>query len=400
MVDREAKHVTLAAGGQRLNLATSPELFSSHQLDRGTRLLLRSLDGVPATRILDLGCGYGPLGLGVVAGRPRAQATLVDRDSLAVDYARANAEANGLGNRCHATPSLGWDDVEAADGPFDLVVSNLPGKAPAPVLTHLLFDGGGLLAEGALIAVVVVAALTETIDELIVAHDAEVVLRDVRGGHSVFHLRSRVSGDPNSSGFDRGLYDRSVLELDDGRVRLRVRTVWGLPEFDSLSFGSELALRAMSDGAARLADGGRVLIVNPGQGHLAVAASQILQPADLAIEGRDLLAVRTTERALGASARLKGEISPFRRAERESGDFDLVLVSVPPKQRTGTTVELLLEVATAVSGGGLLLAHGPATALQRAAGEALRPGGRVRLVDRRTRHGFAALTYRAGRDRY
>ena len=155
------KTVTLEHGGRRLALRVAQELFSSHEVDVGTRLLLRTLGG-PEHRghrlVLDLGCGYGPLGLGLAAAEAGRTVHLVDRDALAVEYTLQNAAANGL-DGVQAYGSLGYADVRASG--FDLIVSNVPAKAGPPVVEHFLLDAAGVLAPGGLVAVVVIASLQD-----------------------------------------------------------------------------------------------------------------------------------------------------------------------------------------------------------------------------------------------
>jgi 16S rRNA G1207 methylase RsmC len=73
--------------------------------------------------ILDLGCGSGVIGLALAARDPQARVTLSDSSRAAVDLARSNAAANGLGN---VDVRLG-DVYDAVAGErFDCIVSNLP----------------------------------------------------------------------------------------------------------------------------------------------------------------------------------------------------------------------------------------------------------------------------------
>lgn len=114
-----------------LTLRTDPGVFSARRLDQGSELLLAGLPQCgPPERILDLGCGVGPLGLSALLRWPDARADLLDADARAVTCAIDNAESLALGQRCQVT---WWDASEPlpADG-FDLVLLNPPfhgGKA-------------------------------------------------------------------------------------------------------------------------------------------------------------------------------------------------------------------------------------------------------------------------------
>src|SRR5262245_54665557 len=100
---------------QRLQFRVSQDLFSSHDVDVGTRFLLRTLVtskgiGQPAS-IFDLGCGYGTIGLTLKRLHPDAVVHLTDRDALAVEYARLNADMNGIEDGVETYGSLGYDDL-------------------------------------------------------------------------------------------------------------------------------------------------------------------------------------------------------------------------------------------------------------------------------------------------
>ena len=84
--------------GRPLRLHATWGLFSPRGIDAGTRLLLEHLEVRDDDVALDLGCGYGPLGLAIARQAPHGRVHLVDRDFVAVDYARANAERNAVPN--------------------------------------------------------------------------------------------------------------------------------------------------------------------------------------------------------------------------------------------------------------------------------------------------------------
>ena len=95
----------------------------------GTTLgCLRALDGLidggfVARRTVDVGCGTAVLAM--AAARVWPEPVLAsDIDAQAVDVARANAEANGLGARVRVVEAAGFDHPDL-EGPFDLVFANI-----------------------------------------------------------------------------------------------------------------------------------------------------------------------------------------------------------------------------------------------------------------------------------
>ncbi len=145
--------------GRRFTFHTTWGLFSPRQIDSGTALLLRHLEVRPDERALDIGCGYGPLGLAIAARAPQGQVHMVDKDFVAVDYARANAQRNGL-NNVEVYLSNGLSHVPA-DARFTTVVSNIPAKVGKELLTILLWDSWQRLEPGGQMVVVTINGLRQ-----------------------------------------------------------------------------------------------------------------------------------------------------------------------------------------------------------------------------------------------
>src|SRR5207302_10749992 len=118
-----------------------------------------------SSRVLDLGCGYGPIGLALKMLNPARSLDMVDRDALALDFSRRNAARNGLSD-VEVYASLGWSQVRRSD--HDLVVSNLPAKAGERAIQHFLLDARDHLKPGGTVAVVVIARLDELVSRLLV----------------------------------------------------------------------------------------------------------------------------------------------------------------------------------------------------------------------------------------
>jgi 16S rRNA G1207 methylase RsmC len=111
--------------GRQLHFRTTWGLFSPKAIDEGTRLLLEHLEVQPDDRAIDLGCGYGPIGLTIATLAPQGEVLMVDKDFVAVEYANRNAELNRLAN-AKAMLSDGLKHI--GDERFTLAVTNLPAK--------------------------------------------------------------------------------------------------------------------------------------------------------------------------------------------------------------------------------------------------------------------------------
>jgi 16S rRNA (guanine1207-N2)-methyltransferase len=146
--------------GQSLTFHTTWGLFSPKGIDDGTRLLLDHLEVRPDDRVLDLGCGYGALGLAIAKAAPQGHCTLVDKDFVAVEYAKKNAGLNGIDN-VEVLLSNGLQQVPPRT--FSLAVTNLPAKANKEHYYLFFHDIHERLEPGGRFYIVVISGLRQFI---------------------------------------------------------------------------------------------------------------------------------------------------------------------------------------------------------------------------------------------
>ncbi|MEJ2059396.1 MAG: methyltransferase [Gammaproteobacteria bacterium] len=144
--------------GRAFRFRSTWGLFSPREIDEGSRLLLRHIEVAPDADCLDLGCGYGPIGLTLASMAPQGRTLLADKDFVAVEYARRNIEANRLEN-CEAQLSNGF--AQLGERRFDLVASNIPAKVGRELLYILLYDAWHHLNPGGRFYVVTITGLRE-----------------------------------------------------------------------------------------------------------------------------------------------------------------------------------------------------------------------------------------------
>ncbi len=134
-------------------------LFSPKAIDEGTQLLVDHLDIRPTDDCLDLGCGYGPLGLAMAHLAPKGTTHLVDKDFVAVDYSARNAKINQLPN-AQAYLSNGLAQVPP-NQKFDIIASNIPAKIGGELLSIFLHDSYARLNPGGKLYIVTVSGLKD-----------------------------------------------------------------------------------------------------------------------------------------------------------------------------------------------------------------------------------------------
>lgn len=365
------KTLTFRAWKQSLQFRVSQELFSSHDIDIGTRFLLRSIveaDYDIPQRVLDPGCGYGPIGLTLKNMYRDSTVHMVDRDALAVAYSRQNAGLNGLEDGVDIYGSLGYDDVKRTD--FDLIIANIPGKAGETVISYLLREAGNYLTPGGLVAIVVVAPLEETVAKILDSTPGVVViLKRKRSGHAVFHYR--FSGEsfltrPNRNALERGVYHRKKAIIRLENLEYAAQTAYGLPEFDSLNYGSEMLVKMLNN--MRNQDIHRAVAFNPGQGHVAVALWKLLRPEKITLVDRDLLALRYSRLnlALNDCPPERVSISHQVGIEPQSKDkTDLIIGVLREEEGRDATLATFDQAVGQLSPGGKIVMAAGSTAITR-----------------------------------
>ena len=125
-------------------LLTDRGVFSAGQVDAGTRILLAEpFDFAGDTTLVDLGCGYGPVAIALaLRSTPDTTVWAVDVNERARDLCRANAEANGVGDRVQVV----HPDEFPTDLAIDQIWSNPPIRVGKAVLHDLLQTWLGRLA--------------------------------------------------------------------------------------------------------------------------------------------------------------------------------------------------------------------------------------------------------------
>ncbi len=123
--------------GQSYRFVSDAGVFSKGGVDFGSRTLIEAMDIPQDAEVLDVGCGYGPIGLAAARLAAKGHVTMIDVNSRAVELAKENAAANGVNN----ITVLESDLFSALDDrKFDVVLTNPPIRA-GKATVHAIFEG-------------------------------------------------------------------------------------------------------------------------------------------------------------------------------------------------------------------------------------------------------------------
>mgnify|MGYP002628741689 FL=1 len=149
--------------GHKLNLKTRWGVFSPRAIDDGTVMFMKYLDIAEDDKCLDLGCGYGPIGLSVAKSCPQGEVHMVDKDFVAVELSNINAQLNHI-NNAQAYLSDAFSAV-GKQNYFDQVISNVPAKVGREQLSIILYDAYDALKPGGKITFVTINGLRHFIKD-------------------------------------------------------------------------------------------------------------------------------------------------------------------------------------------------------------------------------------------
>ncbi len=147
--------------GEHMQFKTTWGLFSPRAIDEGTQLMLKYIKVNEDDNCLDIGCGYGPLGLTLAKLAPGGRTSLIDKDFVAVNYTQKNIQLNHLSN-CETFLSNGFEQIGSRK--FNLIVSNIPAKVGNELLSLFLVDAWKHLEPGGSFYVVTISGIRKYIE--------------------------------------------------------------------------------------------------------------------------------------------------------------------------------------------------------------------------------------------
>ena len=133
-LESNLKEIVYYYRGKSIKLLTDNGVFSKGGVDFGSSLMLKQIDPAGKKKILDVGCGYGVIGISLALTEPNAHVTMVDVNERAMNLSRQNASNNGATNVL-VKESFAYQNV---DDMYDLIVTNPPIRAGKKVVHEIL----------------------------------------------------------------------------------------------------------------------------------------------------------------------------------------------------------------------------------------------------------------------
>jgi 16S rRNA (guanine1207-N2)-methyltransferase len=132
--------------GKSFEFLTASSVFSKRKIDSGSRLLIETMVLPKTGFILDIGCGYGAVGVAVASLNPKLNVVMTDVNARAVRLAKKNV---GLNKVINAEVRYGFFYEPVEDLRFDCVLSNPPVSSGMETVKAIVTGAPKVMANGA-----------------------------------------------------------------------------------------------------------------------------------------------------------------------------------------------------------------------------------------------------------
>jgi 16S rRNA (guanine1207-N2)-methyltransferase len=138
--------------GRRLKFISDAGVFSREGIDFGSKLLIETMEIMSNAKVLDVGCGYGPIGIAAATMAAQGSVTMIDINERAVELAAENARINDI----HNVRVMQSDLLESvSDQHFTTVLTNPPIRAGKETVHRIFSQAADVLVPGGVLWVVI-----------------------------------------------------------------------------------------------------------------------------------------------------------------------------------------------------------------------------------------------------
>ena len=136
--------------GNLLKFHSGSGVFSIKKVDKGSALLIGNALIKPEWRILDLGCGYGPIGLAIAKKYPNTEVVMTDINKRAVALTKKNIKENNIKNASVIQGHI----YEKIEGKFDTILLNPPQTAGKQLCFEMIESAKDFLKNNGILQIV------------------------------------------------------------------------------------------------------------------------------------------------------------------------------------------------------------------------------------------------------
>lgn len=151
-VKSEERIIEYEIKGKTLSFISDNGVFSKNHVDSATELLVKTIYDEVNGKILDVGCGYGVIGITLATNNKVTEVTMIDINHRALELAKRNSLRNKVEEKTKVLESNGFEQIKEK---YDAVVTNPPIRAGKLVIYQIYADAKEHLLDGGVLYIVI-----------------------------------------------------------------------------------------------------------------------------------------------------------------------------------------------------------------------------------------------------
>lgn len=151
-VKSEERIIEYEIKGKTLSFISDNGVFSKNHIDSATELLVKTIYDEVNGKILDVGCGYGVIGITLATNNKVTEVTMIDINHRALELAKRNSLRNKVEEKTKVLESNGFEQIKEK---YDTIVTNPPIRAGKLVIYQIYADAKEHLLDGGVLYIVI-----------------------------------------------------------------------------------------------------------------------------------------------------------------------------------------------------------------------------------------------------